>query len=119
MSHLLARVIINALSIGAAAILVRGITLTGPMWKILPLGVLFGLINFLIKPVMELFALPLIILTLGLFMLVINALMLMLTTKLSGSLNLGLHVHGFLPAFWGAIIISIVNMVLSWLTGVT
>jgi putative membrane protein len=118
MSHLLVRVIINSLSISAAVILVRGITFTGPMWKILPLGVLFGLVNFLIKPVMELFSLPLIILTLGLFMLVINALMLILTTILSGSLNLGLHVHGFMPAFWGAIIVSIVNMVLSWLTGI-
>jgi putative membrane protein len=80
-------------------------------------GFVFGIVNTFIKPIITLFTLPLIVFTLGLFTLIINTLMLLLTAKLSSPLNLGFHVEGFWPAFWGALIISVVSMVLSWITG--
>lgn len=117
MSYLILRVMINALSIVIAVKLVDGITFTGEWWKMIMVGAVFGLINSFIKPIVQLFTFPFIILTLGLFTLIINTLMLALTSSLSGSLHLGFHVRGFWPAFWGAIIVSIVSMLLSWLTG--
>lgn len=117
MAYLVLRIMINALSIMAAVKFVDGITFTGEWWKMIIIGALFGLVNSLIKPVVTLFALPLIIVTLGLFTLVVNALMFMVTSGLSGPFNLGLHIHGFWPAFWGALIVSIVSTLLSCLTG--
>ena len=117
MEYLFLRVMINALSILVAVKLVNGITFTGEWWKVIILGAVFGLVNSLIKPVIQLLSLPLIVLTLGLFTLVVNALMLMLTASLSGPLDLGFRINGFWPAFWGALIVSIVSMVLSCVTG--
>lgn len=117
MANLLLRIMINALSIGVAVKVVDGITFSGQWWKMILIGAVFGVVNALIKPVVQLFTLPLIILTLGLFTLVINTLMLTLTAALSGPLNLGLHVAGFWPSFWGALIVSIASTLLTWLTG--
>lgn len=117
MSYLILRVMINALSIVFAVKLVDGITFTGEWWKIILVGAVFGIVNSFIKPIVQFFTFPFIILTLGLFTLIINTLMLSLTASLSDSLNLGLHIKGFWPAFWGAIIVSIVSLLLSWLTG--
>jgi putative membrane protein len=108
---------INALSIAVAVKVVNGITFTGEWWKMILIGGVFGVVNALIKPIVTVFAFPLIILTLGLFTLIINTLMLFLTAKFSGPLSLGLQIQGFWPAFWGALIISIVSMLLSWITG--
>jgi putative membrane protein len=72
-------------------------------------GVL-ALVNALVRPVLTMLTCPLVLLTLGFFTLVINALMLMLTGWLSGRLGLGFAVGGFLPAFWGALIISVVSV---------
>ncbi|HMK56527.1 MAG TPA: phage holin family protein [Dissulfurispiraceae bacterium] len=118
MEHMLLRLVINALSLAAAIKMISGITYTGEWWKILIVAAVFGLVNALIKPVVQLFTFPLIILTLGLFTLIINATMLAVTAALSGPLNLGLHISGFWPAFWGALVISIVSMMLSWITGI-
>jgi len=109
---------INALSIAAAIKIVDRITFTGEWWKMIIIGMIFGIVNALLKPLMMFFTFPLIILTLGLFTLVVNAVMLILTAKLSGPFNLGLHINGFWAAFWGALIVSIVSMFLSWITGV-
>jgi putative membrane protein len=117
MAYLILRIMINALSIAAAIKIVDGITFTGEWWKMIIIGIIFGIINALLKPLMMLFTLPLIIFTLGLFTLVVNAVLLILTAKLSGPFNLGLHIDGFWSAFWGAIIVSIVSMLLSWVTG--
>jgi putative membrane protein len=80
-------------------------------------GAVFGVVNSFLKPLVTLFTLPLIILSLGLFTLIVNTLMLLITVSLSGPLDLGLQIQGFWPAFKGALIISIVSMMLSWLTG--
>lgn len=118
MGYLILRIMINALSIGVAVKLVDGITFTGEWWKMIIIGLIFGIVNSIIKPIVAFFSLPLIVFTLGIFILVINALMLILTAKLSVPFNLGLHIEGFFPALWGAIIISIVSLVLSWFAGI-
>lgn len=117
MSYLILRIMINALSIVIAVKLVDGLSFAGEWWKMIIVGAIFGLVNSVIKPVVKLFSIPFIILTLGLFTLVINTLMLALTASLSDTFHLGFHIRGFWSAFWGAIIVSIVSMVFSWLTG--
>jgi putative membrane protein len=117
MARLILRVMINALSIVAAVKLVGGITFTGQWWKMIIVGAIFGLVNSLIKPVVTFFSIPFIVLSLGLFTLLINALMLSLTASLSDTFNLGLEIRGFWPALWGALIVSVVSMLLSWITG--
>ncbi|MGO9614206.1 MAG: phage holin family protein [Dissulfurispiraceae bacterium] len=117
MAYLILKILINSLAISAAVRLIDGITFSGPWWKMILIGTIFGLINSLIKPLVKFLTLPFIILTLGLFTLLVNALMLALTVALSRPLNLGLQINGFKPAFWGAIVVSLVNVILSRLTG--
>lgn len=76
-------------------------------------SLLFGILVTFLRPLLLLLTLPIVVVTLGLFMLVINAGLLYLV----GSLVKGFHVGGFWPAFWGALVISIVSMVLNTLTG--
>jgi len=85
---------------------------TGKIVTLVVLAIIFTIVNALIKPLVKLLSLPLLILTLGLFTLVINALMLMLTAWLSGFTDYGLEIDGFWAAFWGGVIIAIVNFVL-------
>ena len=101
----------------AAVKFVNGITFTGEWWKMIIIGAVFGIVNSIIKPLLTLFTLPLIVLSLGLFTLIINSVMLVITAGLSEPLSLGLQIHGFWAAFKGALIVSIVSMLLSWLTG--
>ena len=108
---------INALAIAAAVKFVDGITFTGEWWKMIIVGAVFGVVNSFLKPLLTLFTFPLIVLTLGLFTLVVNTLMLIITVELSEPLQLGLQIINFWAAFKGALIISIVSMLLSWLTG--
>jgi len=117
MEHLLLKIAVNAVSLAIAVKIIDGITFTGKWWMMLGIAVIFGFVNAIIKPVVKLFSLPLLILTLGFFALVINALMLMLTAWVSGAFDLGLAVKGFWPALKGALVISIVNMVLSCIVG--
>lgn len=114
-SDSLLRWLINTIAIMLAIKWVPGLLYSGEWWGILIVGVLFGLVNTFIRPIIKLFALPLLILSLGLFTFVINAFMLMLTSWLSGEFNLGFHVAGFKAAFWGALVISLVSLVLSCL----
>lgn len=117
MTYLILKIMINALSIAVAVKLIDGITFTGEWWKMIIIGAVFGIVNSLIRPIVKFFTFPLIILTLGLFTFIINALMLLLTEALSGHFNLGLQIYGLWPAFWGALIVSIVSTLFSWLTG--
>ncbi len=113
MRHLLLRWIINAIALAVAATLVSGIHVDGG-WLVLALvALIFGLVNALIRPVVTLLTCPLIILTLGLFTLIINAVMLLLASWIAGLLGIGFTVDGFGPAFWGALVISIISFVLS------
>ena len=113
----LVRVIINALALGAAAWLLDGIIVEGQetsdrVLTLLAVALIFGVVNTFIAPVIKLLSLPFIILTLGLLLLVINALMLLLTTRLAEAFDLGFEVDGFGTALVGSIIITMVSWVL-------
>jgi putative membrane protein len=113
MRNLLLRWIINAVALGVAATLVAGIHVDGG-WQVLAvMALVIGLVNALIRPLVTILTCPLIILTLGLFTLVINAGMLLLASWLAGLMNIGFVVEGFWPALWGGLIISIVSATLS------
>jgi len=83
---------------------------------LLGVALIFGVINAILKPIIKIVGCLFYILTLGLIALVVNALLLWLTSWLAGKLNLPWHVTGFWPAFWGALIISVVTWLLSILT---
>jgi putative membrane protein len=112
---LLIRWIIVSLSLFIAAWLVPGIRVDGNAWIIYAvMAVILGLVNALVRPVLTLLSCPLIILTLGLFVLVINGLTLWLASAIAVNwLGIGFYVDGFWPAFWGALISSIVSVILS------
>ncbi len=116
MEKILTRWIINTIAILIAIHFVPGIIYTGTWWEILLVAIIFGLVNSFIRPFIKLFTLPLIIFTLGLFTFVINAMMLSMTSSLSKVLGLGFYVDGFKPALCGALIISIVSIILSSLS---
>ena len=85
--------------------------------KFLLVAFIFGLVNTIVRPVLRILTLPITLMTLGIFLIVINALMLMLTGAISAELDLGLVVGNFLAALLGAIIISVVGFVLSMVVG--
>ena len=76
-------------------------------------AIIFGVVNALVKPLFVFASAPLLLLTLGLFLLVINSLLLWLTSWIADQLNLGWHVDGFWSAFWGALIVSVVSFILN------
>jgi putative membrane protein len=93
--------------------IVPGVTYTGGWMPILGVAVVFGVVNNFIRPVAKILTFPIVILTLGLFLLVINGFMLWLTSALSDALDLGFHVQGFFAAFLGALVVSVVSGLLS------
>jgi putative membrane protein len=109
----------TAAAVAVATWLIDGIFFTGPAsggeelrHKILPLllvSLILGVVSSLVKPVVTFFSIPFIIVTLGLFLLVINALMLMLTAWIAGGVGIGFHVEGFWNALWGSLVITFVN----------
>ena len=109
--RLIVRWAINTIAIWAAIQLVPGIEHTGSAASLVLIALVFGLVNALVRPLLTFLTCPLIILTLGLFILVVNALMLGLTGWLMPSRT----IDGFGPAFLGAIISSVVSSVLSML----
>jgi putative membrane protein len=115
----LVRLLVNAAALWVATRLVSGVTYSDSDGWLPFLGValVFGIVNAFIRPVAKLLTFPLIIVTFGIFALVVNGLMLLLTSKLAGALGLGFHVSGFWAAFWGALVVSIVSMVLSMFVG--
>lgn len=115
MGRLLISWIVNALALAAAAFLVRGITVVGePVWLTLAImAIIFGLANALIRPLLKLLTCPLIILTLGLFTLIINGLMLWLSSWIASQFGVGFEVDGFWAAFLGALVVSVVSFFLN------
>ena len=93
--------------------IVPGVNYTGGWIPFLGVALLFGFVNAFIRPVAKVLTFPIIIVTLGIFALVVNGLMLWLTSTLSTTLGLGFQVLGFWPAFWGALVVSIVSTLLS------
>jgi putative membrane protein len=114
----LLRILANMGALAVATWVLSGITLTAPttgrkVLTLLVVALIFGVVNAIVKPIFTLFTACFVVLTLGLFLVVINALMLMLTSWLSDQFNLGWSVDGFWTAVWGSIIISIVSFILN------
>lgn len=109
----LIHLVITAAALWAATHFVSGISYQGGVGTLLLVALIFGVINALVRPIVKLFSFPLVLLTLGLFTFIINACMLWLTSALSRSLGIGFHVAGFGPAFWGALVVSLVSFALS------
>ena len=115
---LVLRILINAVALWLTAMLIPNIELTSSIWGILLVAIIFGLVNALIRPIIKFFSLPITCLTLGLFSLVINTAMLLLTALVAGNL---LSIQGgsiferLLWAFVASIVISLISALLSWL----
>jgi putative membrane protein len=109
----------TAAGVVVATWLLSGIYFTGPTsggaeirHKLVPLllvALILGIVSNVVKPVVTFFSIPFIIFTIGLFLLVINALMLMLTAWIAGGVGIGFHVDGFWTALWGSLVITFVN----------
>ncbi len=104
---------INTLALFVAVWIVPGIRLESSWFSLVWLGLIFGLVNATVRPVLKFLTCPLILLTLGLFTLVINALMLSLTAWLGNLVGIELVLDSFWAAFWGALVVSIVSVLLS------
>lgn len=118
MKNFVVKTLANAAALAVAIWLVQDITLTGDSTgkkalTLILVALLFGVVNFVVKPVVKFLSFPLFILTLGLITFVINALMLLLTSWLAGKLDLNFHVEGFWTALLGGLIISIVSWALN------
>ncbi len=111
----LIRSLVNAAALWVATRLVPGVSYSGGAMPLFGVALVFGVVNAFIGPIAKILTFPLIIVTLGLFALVINGLMLLLTSALSSALGLGFHVRGFWAAFWGALVVSLVSTILSML----
>ncbi|MFC8132185.1 phage holin family protein [Streptomyces sp. NPDC057302] len=114
MKNFVVKTIANAAALAVAVWLLDKITLTGDntgkkTLTLIVVALLFGLVNFLVKPIVKVLTFPLFILTLGLITLVVNALMLLLTSWLADKFDLSFHVDGFWTAVLGGLIISIVS----------
>ncbi|HKZ55921.1 MAG TPA: phage holin family protein [Anaerolineales bacterium] len=118
MERLLLRLVINALALYVAigTGLIQGIQAQNTQWwAYLLLGLIFALVNALVRPLLKLLTCPLILLTLGLFSLVINAALFWLTGWIGGYFGFGYSVAGFLPAFLGGLVVGVVNAVMTML----
>jgi putative membrane protein len=115
--RLLLRLLINAAALWVATQIVSGISFTGDSRLLLVVALVFGVLNALVRPILIVLTFPFLLLTLGLFTLVLNAFMLWLTSALSETLGLGFRVHGFWAAFLGALVVSIVSLALSVFLG--
>jgi putative membrane protein len=109
----LIRLFINAAALWVATRVVPGVVFNGDVLPFLGVALVFGVVNAFLRPVAKILTFPLILVTLGIFSLVINGLMLWLTSSLSAALGLGFSVSGFWAAFWGALVVSLVSLMLS------
>jgi putative membrane protein len=114
------RVVVNGLALWLAAVIVPGIHIgeqgdtSHTVATVLVVAVIFGIVNAILKPILTVLSLPFIVVTLGLFLLVVNAIMLQLTSWISGNLDLAFHVdHFWWDAVFGALIITIVASALN------
>lgn len=114
MKKFIIRLLINAVALYAAIYLINGIHPQTNNWlSLLWLALLFGIVNAALKPILTVVGCPFIILTLGLGALIINALLFYLAGRIGQAFNIGFTVDGFLPAFLGALVVSIVSFILN------
>ena len=117
MKLFLLNVSINIIAILAAATVVPGIELEGPWWGLAVVALLFGLANAAVRPLLTLLTLPFVIVTFGFFMLVINALMLYVTSWLAQGFGIYFTIRSFGAAVLGSILISLISAGLRLLSG--
>jgi putative membrane protein len=116
--HALIRVVASAAALAVATAVVPGIdlragTLLSKILTLVAVALIFGVVNAVLKPLIKTVGCLFYVLTLGLVALVVNGLLLWLTSVVAGALSLPFHISGFLPAFWGAIIVGVVGWLLS------
>jgi putative membrane protein len=113
----LIRLLSTAAALWAAVHFVEGITYSGPWLGLLAVAVIFGLVNAIIRPILAALTCPLVMLTLGLFVFVLNGIMLLITSAISKALGFNFHVDGFVAAIIGALIVGITSAVLNLVLG--
>ena len=111
------RLLVTAASLWVAVHFVPGITYSGSWMGLLGVALVFGIINAIIRPILYFLTCPLIVVTLGLFILILNAALLALTSSVAQSLGLAFHVRGFASALVGGIVVGIVSAVLNIFVG--
>ena len=119
MRELLLRWLVTTIALYVAVLIVPGISFDEAQgaWRLILVALVFGGVNALLRPLLTLLTCPLILLTFGLFFLVVNALLLEATSWASLKLGLGFTVAGFWPAFWGGLVVSVASTILFALTG--
>lgn len=117
MKRFLLRWLITGIALYAAVRLVPGISYEGGWQTLAGMALIFGLVNAFVRPILTLLSCPLIVLTMGLFILVINGAMLLLATKLASLFGVSFYVQGFGSAFWGALVVSVVSLFMSLFIG--
>jgi len=113
MNRFVARLLVTSLALYAAVQLVPGITYEGGWPVLVGMAIVFGIVNAVVRPILSFLTCPLIVLTMGVFILVINACMLLMAARLARVLAVSFYVQGFGAAFWGAIVISIVSFLMN------
>ena len=115
------QILVNAAALWVAVQIVPGLEFSsGPedwWWKFLLVAVAFSLVNSYLRPILRILTFPISMITLGLFLLVINALMLLLVSVISEQLGLGFSVADFWAALLGAVVVAIVGWILSMIVG--
>ena len=114
---ILLRLLINSAALWVATRIVNGISFTGDIPTLLGVALVFGVLNAVLRPILMVLTIPFLIITLGLFTFVLNAVMLLITSAASDALGLEFHVAGFGSAFLGALVVSIVSFALSMFVG--
>jgi putative membrane protein len=113
MTKFILRWAINAAAIYLAIRFVPGISLQSGVLSVFWLALIFGLVNAFLRPLLNLLTCPLIILTLGLFTLLTNTFLFWLTGQIGRLFGIGITMNGFLPAFLGGLVVTVVSVVLS------
>jgi putative membrane protein len=113
MTKFILRWVINAVALFLAAYFVPGVSLQGDWTSLIWLALIFGLINAFLRPLLKLLTCPLILLTLGLFTLLINTFLFWLTSQVGQAFGIGFTIEGFWPAFLGGLVVTVVSVVMS------
>jgi putative membrane protein len=113
MTRFILRWAINAAAIFLAIRFVPGISLESGWVSVIWLALIFGLVNAFVRPLLSLLTCPLIVLTLGLFTLLINTFLFWLTGQIGHLFGIGLTINGFWPAFLGGLVVSVVSVILT------
>jgi putative membrane protein len=113
MTKFILRWVVNAIALFLAVYLVPGVNLEGGWVSILWLALIFGLINAFLRPLLTLLTCPLIVLTLGLFTLLINTFLFWLTSQVGQAFGIGITIEGFWPAFLGGLVVTVVSVIMS------